>query len=148
MGSARTTKRSTSPDQIETLLDAFYALPPADAERFLRWCFWVNHADQVSHLARSSAHIAVVQAIEALMPPADDSGTCECCGHRLGPGPTARFADFLGSLVPATDSDDDRPHEELYALRSALSHGGKLLQDELFRRATDLHLPKLTRMKY
>ena len=129
------------PDDLEHPLDAFFALSPDDSKRFLHWCFWLNHAKQAGPLARSAAHIAVVQAIEALMPRAEDSGRCPTCGQAHGPGPTARFADFLREFAPSEDQegDQERGHKELYSLRSALTHGGKLLQEELFGRGADLH---------
>jgi hypothetical protein len=127
------------PDQLESLLDAFFDLPPDEAQRFLHCCFWLNHAKQVGPLARSAAHLAVVQAIEALLPEQEDAGNCETCGRQLGPGPTARFDQFLRDFVPSAEAEQQRANKELYRLRSALSHGGKLLQDELSERGMGLH---------
>jgi hypothetical protein len=117
------------PDSFETLLDRYFALNGKDQERILRWCHWLNHARQVGSLSPSASHIAVVQAIEALMPPDESAPRCETCGQLTRPEPTQRFADFLQVYAPGIDREKDR--KSLYQLRSALSHGGKLLSGEL-----------------
>jgi hypothetical protein len=128
------------PRSIEVLLDRYFAADPATQERVQRWCHWLNHSRQVWALSASASHIAVIQAVEALMP-APTSGTrCECCGLIQGAGPTQRFAEFLDEFAPGPEQAEGR--KELYALRSALSHGGKLLSGELAGAAFSDFTPK------
>lgn len=117
------------PDRIEALLDRYFALRPEEQAGVQRWCHWLNHAAQVWRLSPSAAHIATVQAVEALMPSAKSADRCGACGQSLGPGPTQRFADFLDRYASGPDREQGR--KDLYALRSSLSHGGKLLSGEL-----------------
>lgn len=59
------------PAPLESLLDTFFGISPDESKQFIHWCFWLNHAKDAG--ARSAAHVAVIQAIEALMPNAQDS---------------------------------------------------------------------------
>jgi Apea-like HEPN len=128
------------PDLFEKLLDRYFALEPKDQERILRWSHWLNHGQQIWNLSPSAAHIAVVQAIEALIPQDDSSPRCETCGRSTGPGATQRFANFLEQYAPGTQQEKGR--KQLYDLRSALSHGGKLLSGELAGHAFRDFTPK------
>jgi len=117
------------PANIELLLDRYFDRGSTDQERFQRWAHWLNHATQVWSLSPSAAHIAVVQAIEALMPAGAGADRCDACGQPAGPGPTQRFAEFLAEYAPGPAREKAR--KELYALRSSLTHGGKLLSGEI-----------------
>jgi hypothetical protein len=55
---------------------------------------------------------------------------CETCRQRIGGGPTAKFAALLNRLVPpATIAAENR--KAYYWLRSAFTHGDKLLQSDI-----------------
>ena len=111
------------PDNLDALISAFANLKPEDHFRFLRACQWVYvaHAHWVTHA--SSSYIALVAAIESLLPAAPASEKCPACGRDKGPGPTQLFQDFVEAHTKTTSNK-----KPLYALRSKLAHGGGLLQ--------------------
>ena len=117
------------PDSFESLLDAYFALNEEDGTKVLLWCHWLNHAQQVIHLSASAAHIAAVQAVEAIMSPTETGRACESCGRPTGVGPSRRFRDFLEEYAPGATHATQR--KEFYRLRSALTHGGRLVSGEL-----------------
>jgi hypothetical protein len=113
------------PDNLDALVGAFANLKPEDRFRFLRACQWVYvaHAHWVTHA--SSFYIALVAAIESLLPAAPTSEKCPACGRDKGPGPTQLFQDFVEAHTKGETASNRKP---LYALRSKLAHGGGLLQ--------------------
>jgi hypothetical protein len=113
------------PDSIERHLDDYFALEPPDHERFMRACFWCQHAQRQWETSYSGAYTALVSAVEALVPPSIGGERCVACSKTLGPGPTQLFKAFVEEHAPGGITASRRG--ELYALRSALSHGGKLL---------------------
>lgn len=117
------------PADFGGLLDRFYGASRDDRDRFLRASFWFQHAQRVANSSRSASFMALVSAIEALMPPTATSAACEACGKSLGPGATKRFTDFVSQFAPGpTVSTANR--RKLYSLRSALTHGGSLLHSD------------------
>lgn len=114
-----------APDNLDALVGAFANLKPEDRLRFLRACQWVYvaYAHWVTHA--SSFYIALVAAIESLLPAAPTSEHCSVCGRDKGPGPTQRFQDFVEAHTKGETASKRKP---LYALRSKLAHGGGLLQ--------------------
>ena len=122
-------RRLELPGNIEDLLDKIFALPSPARDRFLRACFWFRHARKIYLDSRSAAYTAVISAIETLMPPQRGSGLCERCGRSMGPGPTQQFADFVERYASGSGlSAGER--KRIYAIRSALSHGGTLLHSD------------------
>jgi hypothetical protein len=103
------------PDSLDCLLHTYFTLSRELADRTLRWCHWLNHAQQVSRLSASASQVASVQAVEALIAAKD--------GH------AARFRAFLDEYAPGKSHESQR--KEFYRLRSGVSHGGKLLAGEL-----------------
>ena len=113
------------PDNLDALIEAFANLKPEDRFRFLRACQWVYvaYAHWVTHA--SSFYIALVAAIESLLPAAPKSERCPECGRDKGPGPTQLFHDFVEAHTKSETASNRKP---LYALRSKLAHGLGLLQ--------------------
>jgi hypothetical protein len=113
------------PDNLDALVGAFANLKPEDRFRFLRACQWVYvaHAHWVTHA--SSFYIALVAAIESLLPAAPASEKCPACGRDKGPGTTHLFQEFVEAH---TKNETASNRKLLYALRSKLAHGGGLLQ--------------------
>jgi hypothetical protein len=107
-------------------LDKFYALSREDQDIFLRASYWFQHAHTVFTYSKSGSFVALVCAIEALMPSPQHITQCPHCKQMLGPGPTKQFVDFVEALIPGgTIPETER--RRFYRMRSGLSHGGKLL---------------------
>lgn len=130
-------KRGIRPDDVlqlplsfELMLDHFYALGLEKRDQFLRWAYWLNHAKQIWNLSHSAHYLALIQAVEALRPRLPGS-VCQHCRSQTGPGPTQQFVDFVERHPPRQDPETERERRELYRLRSALTHGGKLLRRDL-----------------
>lgn len=116
------------PATLTESLERFLRLGTAERARFLSASYWFQHSSKVWLTSRSASVLALVSAIEALMPPAPAAARCDKCGSPQGPGPTARFEEFVDQFVPAAESSPSR--KRFYSLRSAISHGGKLLHTD------------------
>lgn len=117
------------PQNLEVLLDSFFGLHRDAKDQFLRGGFWFRHAQRVFTYSQSACFTALVNAIEALMGPSGDSEKCVTCGKATGPGPTKRFVDFVEEHAPSPQVPGSE-RRKFYTLRSALSHGGKLLPSD------------------
>jgi hypothetical protein len=127
------------PSLIETLFDCFHRLEPADRERIIRWAYWLNHSSLVWSLSQSASYIAIIQAIEALVPDVPGGPACPTCGRLTGPGPTKQFVEFMDAYVPRQDGQSEAERRKIYRLRSGLTHGGKLLRRDYERSFGSLH---------
>jgi hypothetical protein len=107
-------------------LDRFFALGVSDREKFLRASYWFQHAGVVFSYSKSASFVALVSAIEALMLPPSAGEKCPECNRSTGPGPTRQFVDFVEALIPGSGISK-RDRQRFYQIRSALTHGGKLL---------------------
>lgn len=118
------------PDNFETLCDRFFALPEKERARFLRACFWYQHANLVWHYSQSAMFTALASAIETLMPGQKGQKYCESCKRPLGPSLSQQFVTFVEKMVPdsAVSANERR---KFYAIRSKLSHGGALFERDL-----------------
>ncbi|HET7444922.1 MAG TPA: hypothetical protein VFJ57_09715 [Solirubrobacterales bacterium] len=114
------------PASLERMLDGFNSLDLERRDRFLRWCYWLNFSKLSGGLSMSASYLAIIQAVEALRPEVS-SEPCACCGKQTGPGPTRQFIDFMDRYAPRQDDETERERGRLYGLRSALTHGGKLM---------------------
>lgn len=74
------------------------------------------------------------------MPPASVTERCETCGRSIGPSIRERFKHFLEEHAPG--EDNARSRDQLYGLRSKLTHGGTLLVGELRHLALNDFVPK------
>jgi hypothetical protein len=115
------------PSDIECQLDQFFALPVKEKEKFLRASYWFQHAHRAFTRSKSASFVALVSAIEALVPPAKGGKQCPACKQMLGTGPTKQFMDFVDALSPGIEESE---RKRFYQLRSAIAHGGKLLLDD------------------
>lgn len=118
-------------DSFEQLLDAYFGLSLETRERFLRSCYWHQFSRRASRTSDSAAFTALVSAIEALMPDSKPENFCTSCSRPLGAGPTKRFAEFVDRYAPSPGTTANQ-RRSLYSLRSALSHGGRLLHGDRF----------------
>lgn len=115
------------PANLENLLDRFFSSSAIDQDRFLRACFWFNHARIASPYSDSAAFMALIVAIESLMPSDKPASECPICKRPTGRGAKTRLVEFLDELAPATPKFQDARAALYYAFRSRLSHGGELL---------------------
>lgn len=114
------------PSNLEMLIDQFYSLPGDEQDRFLRACFWLNHAHTVYSDSFSSAFTALISSLEALMETDTPIGTCPACKRSMGKGSTRRLREFLDQYAPS-DPKFEAPRAQLYwEFRSKLLHGGEL----------------------
>jgi hypothetical protein len=114
------------PDNFTRQLDQFHGLNAVEREKFLRASYWFQHASTVFTYSKSASFVALVSAIEVIMPEQEAGQKCPECNSNIGPGLTQRFVEFVESLIPGSEiSEKDR--RRFYRTRSALSHGGKLL---------------------
>jgi hypothetical protein len=119
------------PTTFEQLVAAYFALSIADREKFSRSAYWFQFARETWSRSRSAAFIAFVSAVEALMDSdIEKQERCETCKQRIGGGPTAKFAELLDRLAPAAAIVPEN-RKAYYGLRSALTHGDKLLQNDI-----------------
>jgi hypothetical protein len=112
------------PASLTTSLAQAEVLAGEDRERFLRACYWYQQSEKLRYYSRSVSFVALVSAIESLIPP-ESGERCEACGRDKSPGPTQRFSNFVDKHLPAAVPEAAR--KGFYAMRSALAHGGKLL---------------------
>jgi hypothetical protein len=118
------------PDNFVALLDQFGALSAGLKDQFLRACYWCDFSNSVIQRSRSAAFMSLVSAVEALMPPPHlEAPRCPQCRRSAGSSITSRFADFIEQMVP-TGQGTEAVRKRLYQVRSALSHGGRLLHSD------------------
>ncbi len=117
------------PDIFEQLLDTYFARASADRDKFMRASHWYQYAQRTGSYSYSGSYNALVSAVEALMPDVEPDHYCICCRRPLGAGPTKRFVDFVAQHAPGPGVTA-KQRRELYSLRSALSHGGRLLHTD------------------
>ena len=114
------------PDNFTRQLDQFHRLNAVDREKFLRASYWFQHASIIFTYSKSASFVALVSAIEVILPEQEAAQKCPECNSNIGPGIAQRFVEFVESLIPGSGiSEKDR--RRFYRTRSALSHGGKLL---------------------
>ena len=126
-GYAGTDWKMHRPENLGELFDRFFALPVGDQKNFLTACFWFHHALRVSQDSESASYIALVQAIEALLP-SGGSSNCTECGqpkYKL----TEQFETFLKTYA-ANGGGIEQGRKRLYKIRSELSHGKRLLSGD------------------
>jgi hypothetical protein len=107
------------PDSLEESLTRFVRLDGEDADRFFRALFWLELHSRQWNLSESASFGSLATAIETLMPPPAE-----------GVGPTRHFRDLLEKFAPG-GGDMEKRRSRMYGVRSAISHGGKLLRGDL-----------------
>jgi len=117
------------PESMTHLCDQFFRLQGRNRERFLTAAYWLHHAELIQVLSRSAYFIALISAVDALLPQPDRRSPCELCGHVSTKGQRARFSEFVERFAGKAISHSERT--ALYGVRSALAHGGKLLRSDI-----------------
>ena len=117
------------PRNLPELITGFYKLPAKLRDQFLRACFWFDLAGRFYVDSRSTAFAALVSSVEALMPPVSDGSACTACGKHVGKSISQQFVDFLDEMAPSA-GEIEKARRKLYAVRSALLHGGRLLPSD------------------
>lgn len=121
------------PTSIGQLVDCYRALSTDARDQFLRAAFWQRHATEARSYSTSASYLALINSVEALIPPERGMSRCKACGRETGRSITQRFVEFLEDIVPSTAGDESvsRVREKIYRLRGKLGHGGALLGDDL-----------------
>ena len=97
------------PANLTQQLDKFYALNTVDCDKFLRASYWFQHANTVFTHSKSASFVALVSAIEAIMPEREGDTRCPECNSHIGPSITKRFVDLVESLIPDSGISQKRP---------------------------------------
>lgn len=119
------------PANFDQLLDRFFTLAPVNREAFLRSCFWFSSYNRAHSYSRSAGFTALITTMEALMAPDKPLSKCETCGRNVGKRARRRCAEFIDRYAP-TAEPFVAARKRLYAIRSALSHGGALLPSDRY----------------
>ena len=114
------------PTNLEELLDRFFAASDDDQDRFSRACYWFSHVRSVIFQSRSAAFLALISAIEALMPAPEKIAECQTCRRPISKGATRRMNEFLDQYTPANPEFQKGRVALYYEFRSQLTHGGAL----------------------
>ncbi len=99
------------PADIAIKLGRFCNLPREERKIWLTACHWLRHASGTVWDSRSAAFVALVTAVEALMP-------------RKDRGDRKKFEAFIDRLAPDRGLQQDR--SRFYRIRSELAHGAEL----------------------
>ena len=120
------------PRNIEILLSGYFALAAEQKRRFLRAAFWFQYSQKVFDESKSAALMALVQSIEALIPPGANEGRCNACGKEKGPSATMKFVSFLREHFGIAHDKKEiiKGWRDLFYMRSKLAHGGAVLLDD------------------
>jgi hypothetical protein len=104
------------PANFTNSVELVRSLSDQEHGRFLRACYWYQQSFKAWLISRSIASAALVSAIEALRPNPPE-----------GVGLREAFVNFVDQFAPGVPVADRR---SFYQLRSAISHGGKLLHSD------------------
>lgn len=141
---------------FQNLLDMYFNFDNDSFKQgFLSACLVVDKAKKLSHFEQSASYMFLVSAIEALVELENrgvKNNKCEGCGqeqYRV----MAKFRDFLDKY--GWDIDN-KSKNDLYSMRSKISHLGKLLQSSYRRNflpknqedINNRHKQSIERMKY
>jgi len=108
------------PDEIDRYLDKVFSLTGSDANAFEIASIWFAQVKELWPRASSSALVAVVSGIEALLE--KNSEICRECGQ-LKFGINKKFKDFLKTYVPGVVEQFPEAFKAIYETRSQLAHG-------------------------
>jgi hypothetical protein len=116
------------PDVVDEYLDKVFALSVEGSKKFSIANTWFSQVHALWHESSSSAFVAGVSAVEALIEKKSD--VCGECGqprYRV----TKKFRDFLEEYVPNVRKEFPEELDLIYGVRSDLAHGGRLLLADL-----------------
>jgi hypothetical protein len=114
------------PQSLATWIRKYLRMARDKQRRTLRAAYWLRHAEEVYPRSRSASLMAMIQAVEVLLPKTSGK-KCEECGLTTGLGPRKKFANFLDEYAPATDDEAKAARKSLYTQRSQIAHGHHLL---------------------
>lgn len=118
-----TERYQTAPSNLNYVLYRISRLSEVDATKFQTAVSWHSTSSLVHHESRSSSFLALVSAIEALLP--EESSKCTTCGqplYRL----RERFSSFLTEFAAGQGDDMKRVAKQIYDERSKIGHGALL----------------------
>lgn len=115
------------PVSISDMLHKAEGLDLLERRRFIRSVRWMYAATPLHFHLISSCYIALVSAIEALMPDTEGRENCPTCNKDRSPGPTQRFQDFVEAYAQ-TSNLEEKNRKRLYRIRSDIAHGRDLLR--------------------
>lgn len=118
----------TLPDSIEKYLDKVFSLKGEDAAKFAIASTWFSQVRSLWRHSSSSALIAVVSAIEALLDKTSES--CKECGQPRFEI-TKKFRALLKEFVPGIEELFPQEFKAIYKMRSDVAHGSALLVADL-----------------
>ena len=78
------------PSTLALLLDAFQALNAEARSSFILHAYWLRQAGTLWDFSRSASFVALINAVEALLPKESSGEPCPTCGRQQGPGPTKK----------------------------------------------------------
>jgi hypothetical protein len=112
------------PDRLSEYLDTFAAANEDWKGRVYRSAYWLSYSREARRFSSSASLAALVQAIEALIPPHLPGTSCPTCKRPSGVGPTQLFHNFVESNLPGLTPPVRRA---LYKARSGILHGSILM---------------------
>jgi len=118
------------PTTLTASLDKFYALPISDQQRFIRACYCFNHARVTFSYSQSASFMALINAIETLIPQTKGEPHCKECGRPIH-SVVSRFKDFMEKYTNDLSEEAKAERQRLYDIRSSLSHGDYLLHADI-----------------
>ena len=117
------------PSDLDESICLYRQLGQADREKFNRALFWLDVASRQWTTSMSSSFASLVSAIESLTERGKIHRVyCDECGEERehdAPGPTAQFRNFFETHAPGSSLKERR--NEMYSLRSSISHGDQLI---------------------
>lgn len=116
------------PSDFSRILSKFFSLNKTDYDNCLRASYWKKVGSDSFHISQSNAYIALVNAIESLIPQEKAEYWCISCQKEIKKGLTQLFHDFVENYVPGLDSNF---RKELYAVRSKYTHGKHLMPNDM-----------------
>ena len=118
------------PADLDQSICCYMALSGENRVKFDRATFWMEMASRQWNTSVSVSFAALVSAIESLTERGDrhpfNCPTCGKSGEHEVPGVIRRFKDFFDTYAPGAGLAKRR--DDMYDLRSVISHGGELMQ--------------------
>lgn len=115
-------------EAIEIYWIKYKKLKMEEKEILNRSLQWLYKSDLVSHDSKSLAFVALVFAIETLLPERQRRGACEACNTiKYDISISKMFNEFLETYAPGIEN---RHFKKLYEKRSLMAHSGKLLTSD------------------
>jgi hypothetical protein len=111
------------------LAGKYFSLEETKKKKFLRALFWFYQSDKKIASSESIAYIALINAIETLLPD-EPVEKCPECQRPLNSISTS-FLKFLKEYAPVESQFEDGRRSLLYNMRSRLTHGQSLFSSDL-----------------